>query len=410
MTPIKGLSERRRLPRIGKIHLGIMVKNEKGVEHPKAVDYFVFPRNHPQYQELVKLYGEQPKELPIMFPLEEEDKFVSQYYRAYSRTRGLVCKGDGEKCYRMIDKHTGDMAGKDTKEIEMRELPCDGRECVDYQAKRCSELMNLQFFLPQASGLGIWQIDTGSIHSIMNINSGLDMLRLVYKRVSFVPVLLFLEKKEVTNPDDGRKKNVWVLNIKSPDNMIRAAMNARVEPLRLVAGITEDLQPDEVLDTPVPDEEVPEVTVGNYDAKVVPGVMVTPPPAAASSQAAPGVIVTPPPVTSPPQDAPAPGPVAAAGTTGTTPPVTKDKAKPKSAPKAIVGPPQEPKTPADIVARDVPDPTALFNLCFTFWQLQPGDVCKQLGYKSTSDLQSAVKDYYRAFAEIRELNKPRPEE
>ena len=42
MSPIKGLTEKRRLPRIGKIHLGIMAETKKGVPYPKAVDYFVF--------------------------------------------------------------------------------------------------------------------------------------------------------------------------------------------------------------------------------------------------------------------------------------------------------------------------------------------------------------------------------
>ena len=40
---IKELSDVRRLPRLGKIHLGVKAKNEKGVEYPKAVDYFVVP-------------------------------------------------------------------------------------------------------------------------------------------------------------------------------------------------------------------------------------------------------------------------------------------------------------------------------------------------------------------------------
>ena len=44
IMPIKSLSDVRRLPRLGKIHLGVKVKNEKtGAEDPKRVDYFVCP-------------------------------------------------------------------------------------------------------------------------------------------------------------------------------------------------------------------------------------------------------------------------------------------------------------------------------------------------------------------------------
>ena len=34
---------RGRLPRIGKIHLGVKAKTAQGVEYPRAVDYFVCP-------------------------------------------------------------------------------------------------------------------------------------------------------------------------------------------------------------------------------------------------------------------------------------------------------------------------------------------------------------------------------
>ena len=41
--PIKGLSEQRRLPRLGKIRLGVKKKNQKGIEYPASTDYFVCP-------------------------------------------------------------------------------------------------------------------------------------------------------------------------------------------------------------------------------------------------------------------------------------------------------------------------------------------------------------------------------
>jgi len=94
--PIKGLTEKRRMPRIGKLHLGIKVKNKQGVEHPKAVDYFVYPDEGSPGGELldqfIKEYGEKPKELPIIFPLGDEESIASQYYRCYSRSRGLVSR------------------------------------------------------------------------------------------------------------------------------------------------------------------------------------------------------------------------------------------------------------------------------------------------------------------------------
>lgn len=234
MSPIKGLTERRRLPRIGKIHLGVRVKPEGKAEHPKATDHFVFDPEHPQYKELVDTYGEKPKELRIIFPLDEPEQFASQYYRLYSRTRGLVCKGDGETALRMVDTTTGDKANRDSKEVQNKEMVCHGKEYPEYGRRGCGEVMNLQFLLPEVSGFGIWQIDTGSINSIMNVNNSIDLVRQIYGRVSMVPLVLALEPKEVINPEDGKKKTVRVLNIRSQDNMLDAFRKSRLQPLELM--------------------------------------------------------------------------------------------------------------------------------------------------------------------------------
>ena len=109
--PIKGLSEQRRMPRLGKIHLGVKKQAASGTEYPSATDYFVCP---PEVQEVC---GEKPTELNILIPVEDEEYWASQYYRCYSRTRGLVCKGDGETCNRMVDKKSGDMANRDREEL-----------------------------------------------------------------------------------------------------------------------------------------------------------------------------------------------------------------------------------------------------------------------------------------------------
>ena len=61
-TTIEGLSDRFRLPRMGKIRLGIKKKSEKsGKEYPSAVDYFVCP------PEVIAVYGDNPRDLkPLM--------------------------------------------------------------------------------------------------------------------------------------------------------------------------------------------------------------------------------------------------------------------------------------------------------------------------------------------------------
>ena len=249
MSPIKNLTERKRMPRLGKIHLGVKKVNDKGVEYPCAVDYFVCP---PDVQ---AVFGEKPKELRILIPVEDEEKWASQYYRLYSRTRGLICKGDGEKAMRLVDTKTGDLTWKDdAKEVTMKDVICEGRKCPDY-GKKCKEIMNLQFLLPEVPGLGVWQIDTGSINSILNINSGADFIRRLYGRISLIPLLLTVEPQEVKTPD-GKKKTVWVLNLRTRETLGDLMQLSQLKTAELLA-LPEPEEPE----LPVPDDETPELII-----------------------------------------------------------------------------------------------------------------------------------------------------
>jgi len=256
MSPIKGLSEQRRLPRLGKIHLGVKKTkktNGKEVEYPSATDYFVCP------PDVVKVYGEKPQRLDVIIPVEDEEMWANQYYRRYSQTRGLVCKGDGETCRRMVDKETGDIANRDSRAVVWIEDSCKGRDCPDYQAKACQEVMNLQFLLPRVPGLGIWQIDTGSINSIRNINSCATMIRAVCERVSWIPLVLTLEPTEVTNPDDGKKKIVRCLNLRSEKGLPELLIESgKARAALLIIAPAEDEAPLDAIEGEIvkPDEEV----------------------------------------------------------------------------------------------------------------------------------------------------------
>jgi len=252
--PIKGLSETRRLPRLGKIHIGIKktkVVEGREVTFPSAVDYFVFPVENPLHDELVRIFGEKPRELRILIPVEEEERWCSQYYRAYSQTRGLICKGDGDTALRMVDAHTGALVEHDTTEIVLKEVRCLGRDCPDYE-RSCREIMNLQFLLPEIPGLGIWQIDTSSINSIRNINSAADLVRRVYGRVSMIPLILAIEPREVQD-GEGRKRTVHVLNLRTNRTLL--------EMMETVAKPTPEMISTKDTELPVPDDETPEMVI-----------------------------------------------------------------------------------------------------------------------------------------------------
>ncbi len=253
--PIEGLSDRTLLPRVGKIHLGVK-HPVKG--YPMATEYFVLPEDHPQYDALVAAFGAEPKELRIIFPLGNVDDIASQWYKQYSQTRGLICKGDGLTCNRVVDTKTGEFPNKDTAETEWKERACGGQECPDYLAKKCKEMMCLQFMLPEIPGLGIWQIDTGSVNSIIHINSQFVLLNQTLGTIAMQPLILSLEPKEVKVPPSGKLKTVRVMHIRSGVSLIDAARVAMMTPLERLTG-------GKMLALPPGDMDAPDILIDDAD-------------------------------------------------------------------------------------------------------------------------------------------------
>jgi len=252
--PIEGVSNARILPRLGKIRLGIKVEPPDKSPYPKATDYFVVP------DEIMKVVGEKPKELQIMFPSNDMEQVARQYLRCYGQTFGLVCWGDGVKCHRKVDTLTGDLAGRNTKDwVWKDDMTCDYEECPEYGA-RCRRVMNLMFMLPDAPGLGVWQIDTTSFYSIREINSTLEIIRNLTKspdhpdgRIAFIPLTLTLGPYDVSPPGIS-KKTVHIMHIRTDVKLADVIKSAMLPPGRVLVPDPEieeapsDLYPKEVLE------------------------------------------------------------------------------------------------------------------------------------------------------------------
>ncbi|MBA7665165.1 hypothetical protein ES703_73234 [subsurface metagenome] len=208
MCPIEKVSDVRRMPRLGKIRLGLKVEPEGKNPYPRATDYFVVP------DEIKDYVGDMPKKLNIMFPTEGVVEFAPQWLRCYSFTQGLVCKGDGVKATRKIDVETGDIARHTTQEWVFKDWGCDPDNCEQYLEKQCRRVMNLLFLIPDVPGLGVWQLDTTSFYSIVNVNSCVDLIKRLCGRISFIPLTLSLEP-QIVEPPGIKKKTVHILQIRS---------------------------------------------------------------------------------------------------------------------------------------------------------------------------------------------------
>lgn len=244
--PIKNLSNIRRLPRLGKIHLGIKVKTDKPckckqetadkmpkkdcmlckgtgfIHRPKEVDYFVLSK------ELQELFGPEPKELPIMFPIEEAEIFFQQWYKSYG-FNVLKCKGDGANAITWDEEKGG-----------MKTIECP---CERLANKKCNKVAILQFLLPDVPGAGVWQISTTSRNSIIDINSSVDYIRAICGRVRMIPLVLKREEIKPQRVENGVQKSSthWTLKIDLANVSLRQLQ---------VAG---RMKPEEAM-LPAPDE------------------------------------------------------------------------------------------------------------------------------------------------------------
>ncbi len=243
VTTIKGLSEKRRLPRLGVIRLGIKKKSAKGLEYPAETDYFVVP------DEVKKVYGEKPTELDVMIPLNELESVFPCAYKHYGSSKGLKCTGDGEKAWRV---------NEESKEMEEISCPC---HLLDQ--KKCSQSGTLNVILQKINVGGVYQIRTSSFNSIVDINSGIDYVHAIVGRVAMVPLKL---RREATDTHHDEKKqthytlklhmdaNIDTINALRTDN-VRIIEYASHIALPAPKDDNPELDPPDVIDAEEPEEE-----------------------------------------------------------------------------------------------------------------------------------------------------------
>jgi len=251
VSPIDKISDIRLFPRLGKVRLGIKKEGQKG-PYPSATDYFVCP------EEVKAVHGDTPRELPVMFPSDDMELVAPQWYKCYSYSQGLLCKGDGKHCKRKVDIDTGDFADRDTKTWELHDGICEPEHCPKLGSKQCRKMMSLLFILHEVPGLGVYQLDTGSFYSIVNLNSQLAadgfLRHFTQGRIAFIPLILSVEPQEVNPPGEGRK-TVHVLRVRADVKLADIIRISRQRPAQILLPTLEeeeppaDLYPEEVLET-----------------------------------------------------------------------------------------------------------------------------------------------------------------
>ena len=202
-TRIKGLSDTRRLPRAGKIRLGVKKVSGSGKEFPAEVDFFVCP------EEVRAIYGASPKEIDIQLPVEDPTIFFPQAYKWYGSDQGLKCKGDGETAlrrYNLLTEEDKKAAGA-REDDDLIEISCP---CDLLESGKCGPKGILMVLLPKVTLNGVYQIDTGSVLNIVELNSKIDLIGTLVSRaggsICDRPLKLARIPQEVTYTDPKTKR------------------------------------------------------------------------------------------------------------------------------------------------------------------------------------------------------------
>jgi len=228
--PIEGLSNKVRLPRAGIIRLGIKKVHEKtNKEYPVEVDFFVCP-------ELVqKVYGSEPKALVVMFPVENEEVFFQQWYKRYGNGV-LLCKGDG------VEGYAWDFDKGGFKKID---CPCKELEQGD-----CKAVGSLQFLLPEVDeAAAVFQVNTSSKNSIIDLNSGIKFIRAVAGRIAMIPLILKREEISTLRVEDKELKRGRHYTMKlslEGTSLQKLQLMGKIKPAEIMLPPPDESQPEDL--------------------------------------------------------------------------------------------------------------------------------------------------------------------
>jgi hypothetical protein len=251
--PIKGISDARELPRLGKIRLGTKQVAKSGAEYPAEVPHFVLnpieevlDKNgepvlvdgKPQYREnehimaLIKMFGETPAEIKVVFPTDDNELICPQYMKwwggnAKKGTGKLYCKGTGEFAFYngpINDARVTNLSANcDMVPDEMwKAFPhgwnriCLGPQCPQAQPApdsngkirppMCKPALDLFCIVSDYSLFGVFQITTSSFQAMKNVNSCIDVAKNALRlqgipSIIGVPMRLF--RKRTPNSSGG---------------------------------------------------------------------------------------------------------------------------------------------------------------------------------------------------------------
>lgn len=218
-----------RMPRAGKISLGVKKQTQKGVSYPSTVEYFVLNHLEDETRKKIEaIYGPEPKELDIIFPDDDLNKIIPTWLKWFSggtkddkgEMRGgkLRCYGDGPG----PNNEPGEAVYLEKKDpitgiSPMR--PCMGPRCPDWKSlngrQQCDKVMQVVCLLPFAGVTdGVFVITTRSVISIQSFHDVVIWAKKFNKgSVKGIPFKIFREEETITFMDPNGQQKTSIQHI-----------------------------------------------------------------------------------------------------------------------------------------------------------------------------------------------------
>jgi len=213
--PIQQIQSRPRAPLLGKIRLGVKTENSAGKEYPTSTEHFVLT----DAPEVARVYGNDPKEIDVMFPADDLEVVLPTYLEWWTSGRKgtdgkviagtLMCKGNGpdENNAPGIAQH---FAKRDPVTGVVPTRPCMGSACPDWVDdkgySKCKQTMRVTVLLPRVSPYGVYRVDTTSWNSIKSFH---DQIRWIQElnggRIRLIPLKIVREETLISHTDKTGK-------------------------------------------------------------------------------------------------------------------------------------------------------------------------------------------------------------
>jgi len=176
------------LPEIGKIKIGIKATSAKGVEYPKAVDYFVAKGNYANA--FTSLFGDKPKSLQVAFISDDLNEVCNEQFQSWDKGKRYGY-GDGET-FTVWDgaRYVDDVPATDPRVKKLK----------------WERTLTLRFVLLKMTGiLGYWSFTTKAKEvTIPSIVKSFDLVKEKAGTIIGFPFNLNVEMKKSYSPGEAR--------------------------------------------------------------------------------------------------------------------------------------------------------------------------------------------------------------